>query len=169
MPFLLDRGLEPAVSAVVVSVGAASIGAGGMIWGLLAERARVGYLLASVMASLGAALIILLLTNSAPMALAYAVMSGLALGGSFTLEVVIWADYYGRKSLGAIQGFTMPFIYIGTALGPVVAGLSYDLAGSYQVAFGTFLVGYLVAAAMLVAARPPRKAAPGPLPGFERT
>ncbi|MDP6100295.1 MAG: MFS transporter [Dehalococcoidia bacterium] len=158
MPYLLDQGIDAAVSALAVSVGAACIGIGGMIWGLLAERVRVGYLLASTMASSGVALIILLLTHSAPMAFAYVIVSGLALGGSFTLEVIIWADYFGRKSLGIIQGFTMPFIYIAMAIGPMAAGISYDLAGSYQIAFSAFLFSYFVAAAMMVIARPPRKA-----------
>ncbi|MEE9201807.1 MAG: MFS transporter [Dehalococcoidia bacterium] len=161
MPFLLDRGLEPGVSAAVVSLGAASLAAGGLIWGLLAERARVGYLLAAVSASSAVAIAMLLLTHSAPLAFAYAVMSGVALGGTFTLEVIIWADYFGRRSLGTIQGFTMPFVYVGTALGPLVAGLAYDLAGNYQVVFSTFIAGYFVAAAMLLAAKPPRKTVPG--------
>jgi MFS family permease len=166
MPFLLDRGLEPTISAAVVSVGAASLGAGGIIWGLLAERARVNYLLAAVTASSAASLAMLLLTHSAPLAFAYAVMNGVALGGTFTLEVIIWADYFGRRSLGTIQGFTLPFVYVGTAVGPLVAGLSYDLVGSYQVVFITFIVGYFLAAAMLVAAKPPRKATPGVLPSL---
>ena len=160
MPFLLDRGIDAAVSALAVSVGAACIGVGGMIWGLLAERVRVGYLLATTMVSSGVAIVILLLTHSAPMAFAYVIVSGLALGGSFTLEVIIWADYFGRKSLGAIQGFTMPFIYIAMAIGPMAAGLSYDIAGSYRIAFYAFLIGYFVAAAMMVAARPPQKTSP---------
>jgi MFS family permease len=132
-----------------------------MIWGLLAERGKVGYLLAATMASMGASTVVLLLTHSPLLAFTYAVMHGISLGGVFILEVVIWADYFGRMSLGTIQGFTMPFVYVGTALGPVVAGLSYDLAGSYQVAFVAFAFGYLVAAAMLLAAKPPRKTAPG--------
>lgn len=48
---------------------------------------------------------------------------------------VVWVKYFGRLHLGEIRGMATVFIVIGSAFGTVPFGLSYDLTGSYNVAF----------------------------------
>lgn len=45
---------------------------------------------------------------------------------------IIWVKYFGRKYLGSIRGAAAVFGVIGSALGPLPFGLSYDLTGSYK-------------------------------------
>ncbi|MBI4303360.1 MAG: MFS transporter [Chloroflexi bacterium] len=156
IPYLLDRGVEPGAAAATNSLFSAGLGIGGLMWGWLAERRKVRGLFSMSFALSSAGVVLLLATDNTPLALSYGIIAGVALGGVFILDPVLWPEYYGRRSLGAIQGFTMPFFYAGTALGPILAGLVYDLKESYQIAFASFAVAYALAALMVFLAKPPQ-------------
>ncbi len=69
----------------------------------------------------------------------------------------IYADYYGRRSLGLIRGAFQPVQLGMNAAGPFVAGLWFDRTGSYQSSFTLFALIFLVAAAAVaLASYPPR-------------
>ena len=69
---------------------------------------------------------------------------GIALGATsgvtFTVSMIVWADYYGRGSIGAIRGLTAPIQMTTNALGPLVAALTFDLTGSYGLIFWAFVI-----------------------------
>ncbi len=44
---------------------------------------------------------------------------------------MIWPNYFGRKYLGSIKGFTMTGMVIGSAAGPLPFGFAFDLFGGY--------------------------------------
>ena len=44
---------------------------------------------------------------------------------------VLWPNYFGRNNLGSIRSVATVFMVIGSALGPLPFGLSYDLTGDY--------------------------------------
>ena len=72
-----------------------------------------------------------------------------------TLNQVIYADYFGRRSLGVIRGSFQPVQMAMNAAGPWLAGLWYDRAGSYDAVFTVFALLFLVAAASVALARYP--------------
>lgn len=47
----------------------------------------------------------------------------------------IRADYFGRKSLPTIMGFSSLIITVGNVVGPVFAGFMADWQGDYQMGF----------------------------------
>lgn len=53
---------------------------------------------------------------------------------------VLWPNYFGRKHLGSIRGAATVFMVIGSALGPLPFGISYDITGNYNVA----IVGMMI-------------------------
>jgi MFS family permease len=63
-------------------------------------------------------------------AVVYGLFSGLA-----TFSISINAEYFGVKELGAISGIGLFGNAIGSAIGPVLAGLIYDRIGNYQLTF----------------------------------
>ena len=79
----------------------------------------------------------------------------MGLSGAFTLVPTLWADYYGRRSLGTIRGVALTAQMGGAAAGPLLAGGIYDLTASYQWAFVVLGVASLVGGLMALAARPP--------------
>ncbi|WP_353892233.1 MFS transporter [Proteinivorax hydrogeniformans] len=44
---------------------------------------------------------------------------------------MIWPNYFGRRHLGSIKGFTMTGMVIGSAAGPLPFGFAYDIFGGY--------------------------------------
>lgn len=59
--------------------------------------------------------------------------NGLVWGLYTVLIGVTWPRFYGLKHLGAISGFSLSWTVIGSALGPYMFSLSFDLTGSYDV------------------------------------
>ncbi len=91
----------------------------------------------------------------------YGALMGLTSGCFRAIDSVVWANYYGRRHLGAVRGAALMGVVVGTALGPYPLGLSRDLLGSYSPALALLLVlpAAIAVAALLV--RRPRKH-PGP-------
>ena len=56
-------------------------------------------------------------------------------GGTVPVRFAILADYFGRKSYGALLGLTMTLTAVFGIIGPVFTGLVFDLTGSYRIAF----------------------------------
>ncbi len=155
MPLLLENGLPPGLAASMVSAYAICWTLGGVGWGFVGERIPVRYALAFIYSAGAVATVILLQSYSALPALAFAVLYGLTVGGASTLEAVIWADYYGRASLGSIRGFARPFLMGANAVGPLAAGMAVDALGSYELPYKGFVVTALCAAVLILLARPP--------------
>jgi hypothetical protein len=93
----------------------------------------------------------------------YALVYGLANGAKEALDAVVWADYFGRHSVGAIRGLSRPVVVGAGALGSFGGGLGYDLAGSYTPIMLLFALIALGGAAASLLARPPRPIGPNPL------
>ena len=98
-----------------------------------------------------------MLVHSGPAALLWGVYWGIAQASSITLQRVIFADYFGRRHLGAIQGVVRSVQTIAQASGPLIAALAYDRAGSYRPVFLLFAAAAVVGAACVFAAHPPAR------------
>lgn len=131
----IDLGMSTAKAAGLLSVlGATSI-AGRLIIGTLADR--IGgkqaflisfiILLGSLTAFIGASVHDLLFLIVG--------FYGFSHGGLFTVVSPLVAEYYGMESHGEIFGTILFFGTIGGAIGPILAGWTFDLTGSYQLAF----------------------------------
>jgi hypothetical protein len=88
-------------------------------------------------------------------AFVFAIVFGLSARGGFVLLHVLLARYFGRRSFGAITSALEPFHKGGLGVGALLAGMAFDLSGSYQIVFLFFLGNYLIAAALTSAARQP--------------
>ncbi len=82
---------------------------------------------------------------------------GIGLGGSFVLQELIWATYFGRRSLGTVRGLGIFVTYAFGAAGAPFFGFVHDLTGSYQSSFVAFVVALVLSALLSALARPPRK------------
>ena len=71
-----------------------------------------------------------------------------------SLQPLIWANYYGRRHLGAILGVFQPFASAAMAVSPAGIGLLRDSLGSYELVFAALLAMWVLAALLLYLARP---------------
>ena len=58
-----------------------------------------------------------------------------AFGGMVVLPISLQADYFGRRAFATIRGLVHTVQTVGLVLGPIAAGLAYDITGSYVQAF----------------------------------
>jgi MFS family permease len=78
----------------------------------------------------------------------FAGVYGIAHGGIFTVMSPIVAEFFGIRSHGALFGIVAFTGTVGGALGPVLAGLIYDITHSYQLIF--VILVCLAAASLLL-------------------
>ena len=71
-----------------------------------------------------------------------------AYGGIIPLRPAILADFFGRRSIGAVQGDIAGFTSLAAVVGPVFAGWTFDVTQSYRTAY--ILLGVVTAAALPV-------------------
>ncbi|TVR21093.1 MAG: hypothetical protein EA396_09175 [Anaerolineaceae bacterium] len=62
----------------------------------------------------------------------YTVAYGVMMGSGAVFDGTVWVNLFGRRNQGAIRGFVAMTGVTGTALGPVIYGLSYDYLGGYD-------------------------------------
>jgi MFS family permease len=155
--FLRDRGLSATAAAGALTALAAGTALGSVLWGVLSERFPVRLVYASVAAWVGLVSLLFLTVNNVPMAYTAAAVFGIGLGGLLVVPPVIFADYFGRRSLGSIRGVTEPFVSFAQALGAIGAGLVFDITNSYSGVFPAFTAVASVAVALVLIARAPAR------------
>ena len=156
--YFRDQGLSATIAATAISLNAVFAGIGGVLWGWTSERVPIRYVFAVVALVIAVASALFATADTVIEALLFTSLFGLALGGIVVLPSVAFADYFGRRSLGAIRGVTEPFISLGQAIGAVLSGAIFDATGSYHSAFLTFTALSAVTVVILLLARPPRTA-----------
>jgi MFS family permease len=156
IPFLTDTNFTPAEAAVAFGV----IGVTGLVakplWGMALDRFPARYCAASEFLLMAAGIALVLSSRDVATLYPSMLVLGLGIGGVVTVQEVIWAEYFGRLTLGAVRGLARPFSVVASAGGPVFAGAAYDIGGSYDVAFLSFVAAYVVAAAVVVVTPYPR-------------
>ncbi len=162
VPYMTDKGLSEAV-AVTALVAHSAVGASGaLIAGYLRDRINVRVVIAGDFLLNAAAFLLLLAVDSAPAAIAWAVFYGVAQGGSITLQRLAFADYFGRRYLGSIEGVARAITNWTQATGPLAAAFAFDATGSYTNIFIVFVASNVAAAVLVAVARPPAR--PGDAP-----
>jgi len=156
VPHLTQQGLSAGAAVGAISVMSISGALAALACGLMAERASskllliLGYLLSAV------SMWVLMGADNLPQTYLFAVLQGIVGAGINTLAPIMWADYYGRGSLGSIFGVSRAAQVVGFAVGPLASAVVYDRTGSYHGAFLALAAVALVAAVLLAVARRPR-------------
>ncbi len=156
MPHLVDQGLSSTAAVGVVSTFAVFGGVGGVLSGLVQRRIGARWTFAVSLAGASSGIVLLIQADSLGLAYAYGVWYGLVFGSVVTMMQVIYAEYFGRESLGSIRGAVAPLQMVFNATGPVLAGLAYDVSGSYDRIFWAYAALLLLAAVWMAFAPPPR-------------
>ena len=157
IPLFLDQGLSEGMIGPVLIVHAVGMLIGGFFAAWVMEYLE-GRIAVSIFIVAGAIamLIAIQLPQGLPM-LFFTFFESAAFGGIFSMLPVVYADYFGRYSIGMIRGITHPFVIASNAVGPILAGYVFDTNGDYSIALLFFAVVLLVGGACSYLARPPRK------------
>jgi predicted MFS family arabinose efflux permease len=151
-----SKGISAEVAASVFIIVGPTNMVGSFTAGFLADKFRNRYLLAAGQILLAISLIWLLTINSSWQALFYGGLIGFTIGFSSNINHVIWANYFGRQSLGSIKGISTTSMVVSSALGPLPFGLIFDLTGTYSQAILFSLAVPAICLLFALLARPPQ-------------
>jgi MFS family permease len=152
---LIERGIDATTAATVVSTAALASALASFGVGWLPRHWPIRYALATCSALLAIGALIILGAASAPHAVIGASLFGCAIGGMLALLPVVWADYFGRSSYGAIRGTALSMQVLAQACGPLAAGALRDAYGDYTRSLMLFAALASLAVLVALTARKP--------------
>ena len=159
--FWEDTGLSPAVLAAGIAADPLTVVVASLSWGWAAERLSARVLGVVAGGGLALSMVPMMLTSGQAFTIfAYSLPWGMAAGAWITLNNVLWPDYFGRASLGAIRGLVVPASLAAAALGPVVYGLVLDADVDPRALWFASAVLFAAAGVLLASTGPPRRAEP---------
>ncbi|MDE2968625.1 MAG: MFS transporter [Chloroflexota bacterium] len=156
VPFYQDSGIPESVAALSATAFAVGSVSFRPVWGLLAERVPLRYLIGPQLILTAGTVLLILNVGGQTSMLIVTGLHGLTIGAYITLMGVIVADYFGRLHLGAINGVLRPFMTASGAASPLFIAFLFDLQDSYTLAFLIIAAGWLLAGALMLLAKPPR-------------
>ena len=154
-PYMQDLRYGDALVATVVTFRSVVMTLVLPAWGFIGERAHLPWVRVSPFLLQGLASFLFLLAKD-PIFLWLAVITyGVGFGGVMVVQEVLWANYFGRLSLGLVRSTGFPIAFAFSAAGPIFMNGIFDVLGSYRPAYLLFIGFYSVAAVLLWGIRAP--------------
>jgi MFS family permease len=151
MPYLTSIHVTRASSSLIASALSLVSISGRLGLGWLGDRFDKRRVIASAFAMMCGGLVCLGFASSEAIwaLIPFLILFGIGYGGNNTLRASVISEFFGRGNFGAIHGFVLGIIALGSIVGPPVAGWVFDNWGSYQpiwlVFAGLAVVAILVA------------------------
>lgn len=146
-------------SAVSTTYAKISIVAAGVsiFAGYMIDNWRPGVIIALQLFMLGLAMGTAMVMQADWMLWVYAGFFGLMMGSGSSFDGAVWANLFGRDYLGEIRGFTTMILAAGTAVGPVLFGLSFKYFGDYRAALWIGIAWAILAAILSLRVKMPER------------
>ena len=157
-PFLTDGKFSPQTAVLVLSTIAVSSGIGSLVMGFFAEKYETRKLLSANFVVCGVVFLSIFWLARGRGIFIFALLFGTLRGGLMPLLPLIWAEFFGRASLGSVFSLAGPLRLTANALGPIFAALCFDSIGNYILPFAVFTAMFYFSAFLSFIMRPPRHA-----------
>jgi MFS family permease len=155
VPYLIDVGIEPTSAASVVTLVVLTSMFGRYGFGWLSDLFNKKWLMFTLYILQPIGILSLVRVRHIMDIIPFILVYSIAYGGNTVVKVTIIGDYFGRKNFGTIYGIIQGVSTFGSIAGPLIAGLVYDIKGSYYWAFTSFsLMMGLTALLVLLLKRP---------------
>ena len=145
----IDLNIPPTGAAGVLSLAAGTSILGRIIMGGVADRIGNRKALIICLGTSVGAFVLLLFARRIEMLYLFAVLYGISLWSTGAIVSPLIAELFGLKSHATLYSFAVFTSAIGSAAGPVAAGLLFDFSGNYHWAFvaclGITIIGLLAA------------------------
>ncbi|MBN1856812.1 MAG: MFS transporter [Dehalococcoidia bacterium] len=152
VPFLEDIGYPTATAAAALGAIGFGSAVGKILFGWMCDKMAPNHAFAVGAAFLLAGVLILLTVHAdSPLAIiwTYALLLGLGAGAWLPTLSMLASTRFGLLHYGAVFGALNLCLSLGTASGPLFAGMMYDATGSYFAAF-TIFAGLLALAIPII-------------------
>ena len=155
-PYVQDLGYEEALVAAALTTRAIVMAVTLPAVGLVAERVSMGPVraLPFILQTIGC--VLFLFADKVYFLFPALIVYGMGITSLGVTQEVLWANSFGRLSLGAVRsmGFVITFGFGAT--GPIVMNFIHDQLGSYRPAFFIFIAFFAVSAILILFLRSPR-------------
>lgn len=149
VPLLTDRGFAIREATTTLSAVGLSTIAGRLVSGYLLDRFFAPYVAAALFLLPLAGVGILAAGVGGPGLILAATALGFGLGAEVDVIGFLVSRYFGLRSFGEIYGCMFAIFTVGTGLGPLLMGLSFDRTRSYTFALGVFGISLVCASALV--------------------
>ena len=128
-----------------------------LVWGVFADRFDIRKVSCIQFLIQGIGLIMAISSRQIHFTYVGFFLYGTGLAGSFVLREVIWANFFGRTSLGTVRGLSLFFSHLCAASGAPFFGFLHDRMGSYDLSFTIFSCALFTSAFLILLATPPQR------------
>ena len=153
--YVTDIGYSPLIAASFMSTIAVTQLGSTLVWGMLADRFDIRKVSCIQFLIQGVGLITAITSQNIQVTYVGFFLYGTGLAGSFVLREVIWANFFGRNSLGTVRGLSLFFSNLFAASGAPFFGFLHDVTGSYNLSFMIFSCALFTSSLLILLARPP--------------
>ena len=153
--YVTDIGYSPLIAASFMSTIAVTQLSSTLVWGMLADRFDIRKVSCVQFLIQGVGLITAITSESIQVTYLGFFLYGTGLAGSFVLREVIWANFFGRNSLGTVRGLSLFFSNLFAASGAPFFGFLHDITASYNLSFTIFSCALFTSSLLILLAHPP--------------
>ena len=155
--YVTDIGYSPLVAASFMSTIALTQLGSTLVWGMLADKFDIRKVSCVQFLIQGVGLVMAISSWQIHFTYLGVFLYGTGLAGSFVLREVIWANFFGRTSLGTVRGLSLFFSNLFAASGAPFFGFLHDVTGSYNLSFTIFSCALFTSAFLILLAKPPQQ------------
>ncbi len=155
-PYLTDIGATEAVAALSMSVGSAAQLLATLFWGTLADRFDIRRVGSAQFVVQGLGIVLFMVESDLTVAFIGSTLYYFGSGGEMVVTEMMWASFFGRRSLGVVRSAALPISVLFSGTGPILFGWAYAQFGGYRYSFLGFTASLALAAALLLLTRRPR-------------
>ncbi len=162
-PNLTDLGFSTGAAAVALGAIGFGSGTGKFIFGWLCDKMSARYVSAIGLSLQATGLVVVLQVGSdSPMAMiwAYSLLIGFGAGSWLPTVSILTSQSFGLQHYGVIFGMISLLLNVGTATGPLVAGVMYDAMGTYYWAFALLAAVHVISIPAVLLVRRPKAYTP---------
>jgi MFS family permease len=153
--YVTDIGYSPLIAASFMSTIALTQLGSTLVWGMLADKFDIRKVSCIQFLIQGVGLVTVISSGQIHLTYLGFFLYGTGLAGSFVLREVIWANFFGRASLGTVRGLSLFFSNLFAASGAPFFGFLHDRTGSYNLSFTIFSCALFTSAFLILLATPP--------------
>lgn len=137
IPILIEAGVTPEHAAWLAGAGGLAGILGKMVTGVLVDRYRANWVGGITLGFTAFAFLLLMDGVRTPTLIVVAMLiNGYSAGTKLQICSYLTSRYAGLRNFGTVFGFISSLVSLGSALGPLLAGIVYDRTGGY----GPFLL-----------------------------
>ncbi len=150
VPYVQDAGLDRNVGVFLMALVGIGSTAGRFLLGGVADKFGRRPSLAVAFAGTGLMCLFWLVSDSVITLSIFALVFGTCYGWFVALAPAVVADYFGFRNVSGLIGMLYSSVAVGTLVGPWLAGVSFDLLGTYTLPIVVSAVAALLGAAVIV-------------------